>query len=114
MWASDWTRTAEAFPQKCHLSRAVNGGDSSILLQLGLSFLPTQPAPRSSHFPYTTLFRSRSTAWAIGRNRRESARRPSRAKRGKNGVHFWVGTFCEDSKNTRVKSRYMEISDVGF
>src|SRR6266496_579185 len=61
-------------------------------------FLMIRRPPRSTLFPYTTLFRSRSSNWPLGDQRKSS--RGARAKR--------------DRKSTRLNSSYVEISYAVF
>src|SRR2546427_6598726 len=78
--------------------------------------------PRSTLFPYTTLFRS-----AFNRRSEQCPRaRPSRSRfvpvRGCDGAHLWARRNldaakdppCEDRKSTRLNSSHSQISYAVF
>src|SRR5205085_10018415 len=100
----------------------------SALITLFFLFLIIPPPPISTLFPYTTLFRSRLTAFALGRDRlcrknpaaareREcadaaehrghSARRLPAAMAPKRGPY-------QDRKSTRLNSSHSQISYAVF
>src|SRR5215207_10349378 len=66
-----------------------------------LFFLMIRRPPRSTLFPYTTLFRSRSARGESGRGSARAARRTGRARR-------------RDRKSTRLNSRHEWISYAVF
>src|SRR3989304_9406563 len=75
------------------------------LLFLLLFFLMIRRPPRSTLFPYTTLFRSRSLEEAT-----PPACRPQRTLgRGRGAYHFARG----DRKSTRLNSSHGYISNAG-
>src|SRR5438874_9976806 len=67
-------------------------------------FLIQRRHPRSTLFPYTTLFRSAAGLRSIGRSRRSTG---SVSKRNQ----FWPRT---DRKSTRLNSSHVEISYAVF
>src|SRR4051812_49818216 len=71
--------------------------------------------PRSTLFPYTTLFRSQSRHAAAGRNRPHARRSPAahatRTRGGRLGVAAWPSL---DRKSTRLNSSHMSISYAVF
>src|SRR5438132_3820659 len=71
-------------------------------LSLFLFFLMIRPPPRSTLFPYTTLFRSR--------------RRPARSRRCQRGVERRLDTpgHRRDRKSTRLNSSHTVISYAVF
>src|SRR5438067_1280058 len=74
-------------------------------------FLMIQPPPRSTLFPYTTLFRSRSPCRACN-FRQANARRRIRQRKPKEG-----GTNERDDrdrKSTRLNSSHVSISYAVF
>src|SRR5258708_12550577 len=87
----------------CAVSSAV--GPSLIRpLARPLFFLMIRRPPRSTLFPYTTLFRSR---------RRRAAGRPSE-ERGAGGGARRAGTAPADRKSTRLNSSHQIISYAVF
>src|SRR6266403_4647844 len=70
---------------------------SSYFFSLFFFFLMIRRPPRSTLFPYTTLFRSRPGARRAGRTRRDPPPRPGR-----------------DRKSTRLNSSHVEISYAVF
>src|SRR6266852_3934245 len=74
---------------------------SSLSTSVFLIFLMIRRPPRSTLFPYTTLFRSRSaSAWPSPAGLPATARRRSSPSRS-------------DRKSTRLNSRHGSISDAG-
>src|SRR2546428_4991562 len=87
---------------------------SGILLELFFFFLMIRRPPRSTLFPYTTLFRSSSRrAWrsASGRRRSTGTRGRSRAGSGPR-----IKNVCDrlDRKSTRLNSSHDQISYAVF
>src|SRR5204862_7384097 len=76
-------------------------------------FLMIRRPPRSTLFPYTTLFRSswsstgRDRAWPLGRCRRTTSGSPPECS------WRWVAGFG-DRKSTRLNSSHVEISYAVF
>src|SRR3712207_9592161 len=83
---------------------------------LFLFFLMIRRPPRSTLFPYTTLFRSQERAEGVDGARRERAvpdlrgRRPRRGGRGRAARE----DAQQDRKSTRLNSRHANISYAGF
>src|SRR5689334_24585372 len=90
----------------------------------------TRPHPRSTLFPYTTLFRSLDQAEASAHRRREQAEPRSRADQGEplecHGNRLRVGALGDphvhavifhgrvDRKSTRLNSSHSSISYAVF
>src|SRR5438874_6228624 len=83
----------------------------------------TRPPPRSTLFPYTTLFRSRQHEAAGDRSRRDGAVEPVEgvAEIGRDGVPRLPEREgaaqrlrLEDRKSTRLNSSHVEISYAVF
>src|SRR5438874_12884710 len=75
-------------------------------------FLMLRPPPRSTLFPYTTLFRSRSIRlFGVPQNRRDEYRRVSIFSTGDRNRNAPV--FI-DRKSTRLNSSHVEISYAVF
>src|SRR2546421_5398515 len=70
---------------------------------LSFFFLMIRRPPRSTLFPYTTLFRSFSSAPSRSRSRRASFSRASS-----------IESASEDRKSTRLNSSHHQISDAVF
>src|SRR2546426_9154321 len=72
--------------------------------------------PRSTLFPYTTLFRSRSTAHGAPRNRRAARRGAAVRAHGRRELvddpHLDV--HARDRKSTRLNSSHLVISYAVF
>src|SRR3712207_7731137 len=73
-------------------------------------FLMIRRPPRSTLFPYTTLFRSRHAAGRAGPPRRSDVARPDAYGRGM--TH--PGGFNTDRKSTRLNSSHANISYAVF
>src|SRR5688572_32661900 len=75
----------------------------------------TPPPPRSTLFPYTTLFRSSSAAAGNPSEPRRTCRRLTRVPRsfGEREVGS-DGGFREDRKSTRLNSSHSQISYAVF
>src|SRR5439155_20545000 len=71
-----------------------------LLFVLLFFFLMLRPPPRSTLFPYTTLFRSRP---------RPAARHPARR-----GQHLRLARPAADRKSTRLNSSHVAISYAVF
>src|SRR2546426_7699458 len=83
------------------------------LLHLFFFFLMIRRPPRSTLFPYTTLFRSRAVARGGGRPRRQVSR-PSDLRAGSHaGVDPGPGS-APDRKSTRLNSSHLVISYAVF
>src|SRR5262245_64496308 len=97
-----------------------------------LFFVPPRP-PRSTLFPYTTLFRSRSRPclWQGGARLRRGGLHLSAARRGVRGLPLRRGAarvparprrrsrqaaarLCRDRKSTRLNSSHLGISYAVF
>src|SRR3989442_10221154 len=65
--------------------------------------------PRSTLFPYTTLFRSQAPPPARGTSRRTPRRSPLRRARSPEAVGSWG-----DRKSTRLNSSHVRISYAVF
>src|SRR6266851_6261112 len=72
-------------------------------------FLSIRRPPRSTLFPYTTLFRSRA-ARGTSRTRRETPCRPGRAR----SPARRSGGAAQDRKSTRLNSSHITISYAVF
>src|SRR5437588_8614024 len=71
--------------------------------------------PRSTLFPYTTLFRSRRRRWRSRGHRLRSAARPDAARRRETRARHSVRTFRQrDRKSTRLNSSHTVISYAVF
>src|SRR2546429_2526665 len=77
--------------------------------------------PRSTLFPYTTLFRSQQTVSVVGRDpvrddHRAVERRIHGAVRGDTGAHPLIGHLLDvgDRKSTRLNSSHGYISYAVF
>src|SRR2546426_6007512 len=68
--------------------------------------------PRSTLFPYTTLFRSPGTLALRLARRRQTAARRARSRFGQ--VHGAVGERERDRKSTRLNSSHLVISYAVF
>src|SRR5690349_22451053 len=73
--------------------------------------------PRSTLFPYTTLFRSRCGAWCSAGplslcDRRRVVMEIAECQRSRTKAQ--PGTTCEDRKSTRLNSSHVEISYAVF
>src|SRR5207249_11614418 len=91
-----------------------------------LFFLLTPPPPRSTLFPYTTLFRSRAGPPSPGRVRRRGrdpprtprpaveARRSMPTCRSDGGSVPGLHLASEDRKSTRLNSSHVSISYAVF
>src|SRR5699024_12360790 len=79
---------------------------SSFPLFLTLFFLPSRRPPRSTLFPYTTLFRSRG----------DHPQAPQRGdQRGRcQGFRRGCGAYSQDRKSTRLNSSHVSISYAVF
>src|SRR5690349_24055502 len=64
--------------------------------------------PRSTLFPYTTLFRSRGEAGPLSTAARKGARSAGDARA------LAAGGECQDRKSTRLNSSHVEISYAVF
>src|SRR5437667_4334961 len=65
--------------------------------------------PRSTLFPYTTLFRSRRV-----HARAQGGRDPAPASRRPHGGHGGRWDLCRDRKSTRLNSSHIRISYAVF
>src|SRR2546430_10044326 len=81
-------------------------------------FLMIRRPPRSTLFPYTTLFRSRVARRSV---RRDRARRPGRSRRGDPPAGARrprgggpAGAGAADRKSTRLNSSHSQISYAVF
>src|SRR3712207_7284870 len=88
-----------------------------VILSIFLFFLMIRRPPRSTLFPYTTLFRSRSTPKALHPRRRPRSYRFShdRVQEGRSRlleVARWGGR--RDRKSTRLNSSHANISYAVF
>src|SRR5204862_8026764 len=79
---------------------------------LFLLLLP--PPPRSTLFPYTTLFRSRVSRSRHRRRTRRPKSPPRRTPRPTCAAPAASGAECEDRKSTRLNSSHVEISYAVF
>src|SRR5438876_8197394 len=86
---------------------------SALLLLYIFFFLMIRRPPRSTLFPYTTLFRSRPGLAAVGRPREHdvAADRRCRHLRGDAGL---VAREATDRKSTRLNSSHPSISYAVF
>src|SRR2546426_7995806 len=82
------------------------------LFVLFFFFLMIRRPPRSTLFPYTTLFRSRVDQ----RRRSEGPRLPVGARRRSRVAELWKGHRhrAEDRKSTRLNSSHLVISYAVF
>src|SRR5256885_9518905 len=80
------------------------------MLLLIFFFLMIRRPPRSTLFPYTTLFRSRAE--------HESGGNGGKSKTGRHsGLQFYIGGFGDfgpDRKNTRLNFSHLVTSYAGF
>src|SRR3712207_7025008 len=87
-----------------------------ILFVLFVFFLMIRRPPRSTLFPYTTLFRSRSWPWLSRRPRRRGGNRNCRG----GSRRTWAcppsgcGGSTTDRKSTRLNSSHANISYAVF
>src|SRR5947209_20052093 len=80
---------------------------------LDFFFLMIRPPPRSTLFPYTTLFRSQSGFVLVGRSLREVEKRENRLLLPV--LLGWVlGSIIVDRKSTRLNSSHANISYAVF
>src|SRR5688572_31967713 len=86
--------------------------DFSPLLTFFFFFLMIRRPPRSTLFPYTTLFRSRRCA-RRGRGRCGARRRGSRRSAGRRSASG-PGRRAGDRKSTRLNSSHSQISYAVF
>src|SRR3712207_7686002 len=72
--------------------------------------------PRSTLFPYTTLFRSRAVLLGCRSSqiRAPLRRRPPPRHAGRGGRLFLAGSAAEDRKSTRLNSSHANISYAVF
>src|SRR5438067_7589165 len=69
------------------------------------------PPPRSTLFPYTTLFRSPRTSWTSRAGKPSRDRTPSVATSACSGLE---SAPCGDRKSTRLNSSHVSISYAVF
>src|SRR3712207_7038794 len=74
-------------------------------------FLMMRRPPRSTLFPYTTLFRSRAYSWWVRRSRSVVMARDSRSHRWD---HLSQSALIRDRKSTRLNSSHANISYAVF
>src|SRR2546430_17637644 len=86
---------------------------STYLLTLFFFFLMIRRPPRSTLFPYTTLFRSRCAGVVVGDPKRASAGRPSESGAAARAPLFDPGRG-RDRKSTRLNSSHSQISYAVF
>src|SRR5256885_4878231 len=67
--------------------------------------------PRSTLFPYTTLFRSRENGGSLGALRPARRRREARGDRRRRSAPI---SACRDRKSTRLNSSHLVISYAVF
>src|SRR5205085_12339375 len=83
-----------------------------------LSFSRLRPPPRSTLFPYTTLFRSPARSFPTHRASRSSWRAalalPSRPNGGDGSPPFGLDGKARDRKSTRLNSSHSQISYAVF
>src|SRR3712207_8115230 len=84
-----------------------------------LFFLMIRRPPRSTLFPYTTLFRSRAVprsvvVWPDSVERGHEGRHPSLSREATAGVERAVSRSCPDRKSTRLNSSHANISYAVF
>src|SRR2546430_4441465 len=78
-------------------------------------FLMIRRPPRSTLFPYTTLFRSRSDSSVRWRPCRERHLDVTRARHNKqHGTRAPRGRYAQDRKSTRLNSSHSQISYAVF
>src|SRR3712207_8387012 len=80
-------------------------------------FLMRQRPPRSTLFPYTTLFRSRAENWGRGfwvRDSGDEFRGPRAAGWGGPPTRRSAGSRFQDRKSTRLNSSHANISYAVF
>src|SRR5437899_6125569 len=88
----------------------MSGGSSYFAMTCSVFiFLLTRPAPRSTLFPYTTLFRSLCRVFSRSQNarlRRLQVQHPP--------LEFCHGSGTPDRKSTRMNSSHLAISYAVF
>src|SRR5690349_24709036 len=92
--------------------QSVSSSDISTPTSLFFFFLMLRPPPRSTLFPYTTLFRSvpaEAQRQASERGRIGGAQSDTQAAVGK-----FIGAVVRDRKSTRLNSSHVEISYAVF
>src|SRR5438874_12685043 len=95
---------------------------ASFLILYVFFFLMIRRPPRSTLFPYTTLFRSRRSGWARGTphdwgRTRDAAWRVEMAKgrtAARGGTDGGRARLSRDRKSTRLNSSHVEISYAVF
>src|SRR5205085_12014757 len=92
---------------------------SFTLLDLSLSFffvffLMLRPPPRSTLFPYTTLFRSRLRYYVAKSQRKESRSTEINVRRETGPASIHVDRGSRDRKSTRLNSSHSQISYAVF
>src|SRR5438445_5036623 len=73
-----------------------------------------RPPPRSTLFPYTTLFRSRFLRRRLIRVRTQTRASFRQAAARQNRSAFWRAAACRDRKSTRLNSSHANISYAVF
>src|SRR5699024_12611440 len=101
---SSWLCVCSYIPAACQLCRHLNSISWSLL---SFCFLVLRRPPRSTLFPYTTLFRSRIDADHLGAVR--AARAAAREKAWAAGAGPDL-----DRKSTRLNSSHVSISYAVF
>src|SRR2546430_13493760 len=85
------------------------------MLVLSFFFLMIRRPPRSTLFPYTTLFRSPRRNAAVGAQRdRIRAARPRRRRRAERPLPRRHASARQDRKSTRLNSSHSQISYAVF
>src|SRR5688572_32706345 len=77
-------------------------------------FLMIRPPPRSTLFPYTTLFRSDRRARAGGGSAVRAGRAGVLRRSARSGAEDAAPSFSRDRKSTRLNSSHSQISYAVF
>src|SRR5205814_9510829 len=77
-------------------------------------FLMIRRPPRSTLFPYTTLFRSSGCQTFLASGRIRQCRQPDPLRRPRRKIGAREFCFCQDRKSTRLNSSHLGISYAVF